>query len=112
MFADDTNFFYSNKNIKLLCKTVNEELARIQIWFNVNKLSLNIAKTKYSFFHSSAYKDTIPLRLPKLTINNVTIKRELTMEFLGILLDENLNWKTHINYLENKISKNIEILYK
>ena len=44
MFADDTNFFYSNKNIKHLYKTINKELARIQIWFNVNKLSLNIAK--------------------------------------------------------------------
>ena len=60
MFADDTNFFYSNKNIKLLYKTVNEELARIQIWFNVNKLSLNIAKTKYSFFHSSPYTTFTP----------------------------------------------------
>ena len=34
------------------------------------------------------------------------------MKFLGILLDANLNWKTHINYLESKISKNIGILYR
>ena len=81
MFADDTNYFYSNKNIKLLFKTLNEELDRIQLWFNINKLSLNILKTKYSFFHSSAYQDTIPLRLPKLKINNITIKREPTMNF-------------------------------
>ena len=70
MFAYDTNFFYSNKNINLLLKTLNEVLERIQLWFNINKISLNISKTKYSFFHSSAYQDTIPLYLPELKINN------------------------------------------
>ena len=108
MFADDTNFFYSNKNIKLLFKPLNEELKRIQLWFNINKLSLNITKTKYSFFHSSACQDRIPLRLPELKINNITIKREPTMKFLGILLDENFNWKEHIKCIESKISKVLE----
>ena len=34
------------------------------------------------------------------------------MKFLSVLLDENLSWKTHIKYIENKISKNIGILFK
>ena len=55
MFADHTNFFKKN-----------------------------IPEIKYSFFLSSSYIDTIPLRLPKLTINNVTIRREPNMKFLGI----------------------------
>ena len=42
----------------------------------------------------------------------MAIKREPTMTFLGVLLDENLNWKEHINYIENKISKSMGILYK
>ena len=54
MFADDTNLFISNSNIKKLFQTVNEELKNFQTWFNANKLSLNTDKTKYSFFHSSA----------------------------------------------------------
>ena len=112
MFADDTNFFYSDNNIKRMFKIVNQELKRVQIWFNANKLSLNVSKTKYSFFHSSAYKDKIPLRLPTLEINNIIIKRDPTMKFLGVLLDENLNWKTHISCIEKKISKNLGILYK
>ena len=112
MFADDTNFFYTHKNIKNLFETVNKELKSVQTWFNANKLSLNISKTKYSFFHSKAYSNLIPLQLPALKINNMIIKRETTMKFLGILLDENLSWKQHINYIEKKISKNNGILYK
>ena len=112
MFADDTNLFYSHNNIKQLFQIVNQELKQIQTWFNANKLSLNLTKTKYSFFHSSYYSDLIPLRLPRLAINNKIIKRETVMKFLGVLLDENLNWKNHIHCIENKISKNLGILYK
>ena len=34
------------------------------------------------------------------------------MKFLCVLLDENLSWKEHIKYLENKIAKNIGLLYR
>ena len=34
------------------------------------------------------------------------------MNFLGVLLDENLSWKSHTQTIENKIAKNIAILYK
>ena len=49
--------------------------------------------------------------LPKLTINNHVIERQEFIKFLGVLLDENLNWKKHIKYTENKIAKNLELLY-
>ena len=112
MFADDTNLFCSHKNIKELFKIMNHELIKIQQWFNANKLSLNIKKTKYSFFHPLAFQDRIPLRVPKLEINNSSIKREKIMKFLGVLLDENMTWKNHVSCVENKISKNLGILYK
>ena len=50
--------------------------------------------------------------LPKLTISNQVTERQVFIEFLGVLLDENLNWKEHINYRENKIVKNLGLLYK
>ena len=34
------------------------------------------------------------------------------MKFLGVLFDENLRWKNHINLTENKISKSLGILYR
>ena len=50
--------------------------------------------------------------LPKLTISNHVIEREECIKFLGVLLDKNLNWKEHIKYSENKIEKNLGLLYK
>ena len=41
LFADDTNLFYSGKDIKELCSVVSIELDKLCKWFQVNKLSLN-----------------------------------------------------------------------
>ena len=112
MFADDTNLFYSNKDINTAFLRVNDELQNINEWFISNKLSLNVRKSKYSFFRKPSKKDNIPLVLPKLNINNNEIARTESINFLGVLLDENLRWKTHIKYIENKISKNIGIFLK
>ena len=50
--------------------------------------------------------------LPKLTISNHVIERQEFIEFLGVLLDENLNWKEHIKCTKIKIAKNLGLLYK
>ena len=34
------------------------------------------------------------------------------MKFLDILLDDNLSWKEHMKYLENKLAKNIGLMYR
>ena len=70
MFADDTSLFYVQENIKTLFDILNIELQKISQWFISNKLSLNVTKAKYSFFHIFSRKDNIPLVLPKLSICN------------------------------------------
>ena len=112
MFAVDTNLFFNHKDIKHLFTVVNKELVNIKDWFAANKLSLNVEKTKYSFFHKPSKKDNIPLFLPKLITNNYEIQREESIKFLGVLLDQHLTWKERIKLTENKIAKNIGILYK
>ena len=111
MDADDTNLFLTLKDISYLFETVNLPLERINQWFISNKLSLNVSKAKYSFFHKPSKRDNISLLLPKLNINNSQIERSECLKFLGVLLDENLCWKEHIKYIESKIAKNIGLLY-
>ena len=63
MFADDTNLFFSHKKLNNLFVTVNNELKNIHEWFKVNKLSLNISKTKDEFFQANHKSDDITLHL-------------------------------------------------
>ena len=111
MFPDDSNLFFNRKDIKHLFTVINNELVNIKDWFAANKLSLNVEKTKYSFFYKPSKKDDIPLRLPKLIINNYETQRRKSIKFLGAL-DQHLTWKEHVKLTENKIAKYTGILYK
>ena len=104
--------FLRHKDIRYLFQIVNQELENTNQWSISNKLSPNIKKAKYLFFHKPSQKQNIPLLLPKLIINNYQIQRTGSIKFLQVLLDENLSWKEHIKYNENKIAKNLGLLYK
>ena len=41
LFADDTNIFFSHKNVDVIEKTLNEELPNLTDWCQANKLSIN-----------------------------------------------------------------------
>ena len=111
MLADDANLFYERKDLKTLFSLVNQELQKINEWFEANKLSLNVRKTKYSLFHKPSRKDDLPLFLPRLLIKKQKVERVKLMMFLGVLLDD-LSSKDHITYIENKVAKSIGLLYR
>ena len=94
MFTDDTNLFYSHKNIGNLFFTMNDELVKINEWFKANKLSLNIKKTKLTLFHKKSLTElgsTLPLAIPNLQIGKKNIERVSSIKFLGVMLDEHLS---------------------
>ena len=47
-----------------------------------------------------------------LILNNTALERVNYIKFLGVILDENINWNRHIELVESKISKNVGILYR
>ena len=107
MFADDANLFCSHKHIKTVSQIVNSDLKLVTKWFLANKLLLNAKKVCFI-----TMCDSLRLQLPTMTFNNIEIKKENSVKFLGVITDENLTWKNHIEVVENKISKNIGVLYR
>ena len=103
LFADDTNLLMSNKDPNTLMIQMNEELEKISTWLVLNKLSLNLTKTHFIFFKSSR---------KKLKIKDKIISQVRHTEFLGVKIDEHLNWKEHINNIGDKISKFTGLLCK
>ena len=45
-----------------------------------------------------------------LKIENSPIEKVSQTKFLGVLLDEHLTWKPHINYIKSKMCKSIGII--
>ena len=50
LFADDTNLFISDKDIRKLCDKANQELCKVANWLAVNMLSINVKKTHFVIF--------------------------------------------------------------
>ena len=109
LFADDTNLFYSHKNIDTLNKTVNQELKKIARWLCANKLSLNIKKTHFIVFKSK--KRTLNQTV-SIKINEKPIELVKYTKFFGVYIDEELSWKHHIDQVVSKISKMTGIMAK
>ena len=65
--------------------------------------SLNAGKTKHSLFHKPSRKDDLLLLLPRLLIKKHKVERVKSINFLGVLLDENLFWKDHIKYTKRDL---------
>ena len=45
-----------------------------------------------------------------LCINKVPIEQADNTNFLGVTIDDNLNWSNHISYINSKIAKGIGII--
>ena len=71
--------------------TINNELCKIHDWLCVNKLSLNVNKTKYIIFHTE--RKNINIIAPNIQLSSTSIERVPTFNFLGIALHEHLKWK-------------------
>lgn len=84
MFGEDTNLSFSQCNINVLFEKTNEELTNVTNWFNTNKIFLNVIKNKYFSFHKTSKKDNIPLRLPNIKMNGLSIEREPSVKFLQV----------------------------
>ena len=75
----------------------------------VNKLSLNTAKTKFMLFHN--YQKTIDEDdIPHLTINDTIIERMTEFNFLGLTINEFMNWNSHASKISNKISRTLGVM--
>ena len=105
LFADDTTIFWSGSNLNELSRHMSKELAKLSIWFAINNLSLNLAKTHFMVFSNHTKTSNITV-----CINDTTIEMVYVNTFLGVLIDHKLKWKQHIKMITSKLSKTIAIM--
>ena len=89
---------------------LNHEFSLVCTWLNINKLSLNINKTKFMIFHP--YQKEVSHLTPCLKIIDTVIENVKGFNFLGVYLDSHMIWKSHIDKLALKLSKYTGILNK
>jgi len=108
LFTDDIDLHMSNSCVNVLQTTVNLELCKIDNWLRANKLSLNYNKTNFILRNSQRNN---PASF-KVIINNHSISPEDQLKYLGVLLDNKLSWKPHVQKVKTQLSRACGVLTK
>ena len=107
LFADDTTLYKTHRNLNYLKWCLEDDLTRLSDWFKANKLTMNIDKTVCVLFQKNPNSEKIDI-----SIDNMSFSNAKEVKFLGMWLDENLSWSSHINKLILKISRNSNLISK
>ena len=106
-FADDSTAYLTHDDLRAAIPLVNRELKSLDKWVCANKLSLNTSKTAYTIITNQRQSD-----IPGVIIRNTEILACQKQKFLGIILDNKLNFKEHIDKISNKVKSANGILWK
>ena len=106
LFADDTTVYVQHDSIDGAIQILNSELDKVAEWFDSYKLTLNIKKTQMLMMS----RKKPPNPQVDITLRNEAIQRVTKAKFLGVIVDQHLNWKDHISMVSHKISKSCGII--
>ena len=94
LYADDSCFYASGPDLNSVINVINEELHELDKWVKANRLTLSYSKSHYILFHRQL---NIPDNYSRIRIDNISINEVKQTKFLGIVINYNLKWDTHVN---------------
>ena len=110
LFADDTNVFAKAKSKVSVYELANKILKLLSEYMKSNKLHINMSKCCYMYFHREYRNNLNDNNNTELKIDNNVIKQVTETKFLGVTIDEKLNWNAHIKHLTKKLASCTGIL--
>ena len=111
LFADDTCLLVTEDNSQTLRSAITDELNRLSIWCSANKLTIILSKPCVPFIPPKITMNS-NFSLFLLWSNDNPINIVSSTKYLGVFIDNRLNFKEHILTLENKIARSVGILSK
>ena len=113
IYADDASLSFSSKSIPLINECVNEDLGYLKSWLTAKKLSLNVTKTlSLVIGGSKRLNDIEKVRgvKPLFNVGDETVSIVKQAKYLGVMVDQHLNWKEQISTIKKKVSRGIGML--
>ena len=102
-FADDSNIFFQGANLSQSENMINTELEKVNDWFKANRLKLNAAKTNFMIFR----KNDKEIQAPRIVMDGVELEVTDNALFLGIVIDDKLDWDKQAKRVGDKISRTL-----
>ena len=107
LFADDACVSFVHNNPETLNNIINTELEKVNCWLKRNKLFINHSKSNYIIFHKARIKHKFCIKLDGQELSQTN-----STKYLGVHIDNKLNWKSHVSYLKAKLARNCYAITK
>ena len=108
LYADDTLLFFASKSVRDIESQLTSDLENLISWFHSNFLILNVNKTKIMLI--GTYQRLSAADGFSIRTDNTDLDRVYAFKYLGVLMDQTLSWKDHIDLLGKKISSRLGML--
>ena len=105
LYADDTAIFFKHNNTHTLQNIINNAMPKIEDWLGANYLTLNTSKTVTQLYTKRRANITINVQ-----IYGTCIREIKTVKYLGVLIDSDMKFSSHINSISNIISRNLGMI--
>ena len=108
MYADDTVMYFTNLCTSEIARVVQDDLNRVVQWMESSRLIINQSKTKSMLF--GIWQNLAKSPNFCIQLYGKTLERVAKFSYLGVVFDENLSWKDHIEYVGSKVSRRLGLL--
>lgn len=105
-FADDLKLYRSISN-SYDCELLQDDLSKVVDWCRQNKMSLNVDKCAVMSITHSREKRMFPYAVDNDLLKRVTVKKDL-----GIILDEKLSFREHIDEITRKAYRMLGFIFR
>ena len=103
LFVDDFAIYYTSSNLRHIQRILTTAINKIQNWATSVGFKFAIEKTQgIIFFRDKRWMKNQQI---ELKMNNITIIFFENVKFLGMIFDQRLNFKTHVNYIKGRALK-------
>ena len=86
-------------------RIITSELTKISKWIQTNRLCLNAHKTKYIIFNKTLKNSTLDINIGDRTLDQIK-----EFNFLGLEINANLDWSSHMAMIMIKLNRNIGVI--
>ena len=107
----NTLIYFASKSVSEIQTQLTSGLTNVLSWLHANFLILDLEKTKIMLVGThQRTAEADDLVTDVMEISNTRLERVNKFKYLGVLLDNTLSWKDHVEYIGNKISSRLGIL--
>lgn len=110
LYADDAVLLHTHSKEKNIESDLRLDMKTIINFFNERRMFMNVNKTVFMVFQSSACKARVPTEI--IIDDTCTLGRTEYFKYLGLHLDPGLTFHIHAQKIENKISRAVGVLWK